>query len=109
MYRVVDSRGPGLTPATNSRPEASQRPASTPCLAIGVLWPQVALFFVTVAMVEGFFLFALFTSVVVNNFMRKRFEREGSAFLTDSQRRWHVPAITPDHTPPPAPPVIDGK
>merc|ERR1719361_996312 len=50
--------------------------------------PVMALYFVIVVIVGGFFSFNLIVSVVVDNFNRIKDEKNGSIFITEQQRLW---------------------
>merc|ERR1719361_1979239 len=50
--------------------------------------PVMALYFVIVVIVGGFFSFNLIVSVVVDNFNRIKDEKNGAIFITEQQRQW---------------------
>jgi len=69
MYRGVDVTGMNLLPNENEHPIA-------------------AIYFVVIILVCAFFSLNLIISVVVDNFQRIKNEQDGSALMTEEQRKW---------------------
>jgi hypothetical protein len=68
MYNAIDTNGLGNLPHENEK-------------------PQVALYFVICIVVCAFFSLNLIISVVVDNFQRIKNEQDGSALMTEDQRK----------------------
>ncbi|GAB5373513.1 hypothetical protein AAMO2058_001758600, partial [Amorphochlora amoebiformis] len=69
MYQCIDARGPDQTPQRDYAPA----------------W---GIFFIAYIFITAFFALNLLVGVLIDNFRRLKELNEGSAFLTEAQRKW---------------------